>query len=178
LIVNAPLNKKHLANQTGFSMVELVIVAAMLAVVLGFALVSFLRFGRNVQGTSSAMEIASSLQKARLDSMRRSARDVNEMAQVKIFNRRFYSVAIDGDNDGHLDVPLVKTFPEASGVEIEGPFPKTYIFDRLGQTVDAQNHPVPPPVIVVGNSAGANSIRFDNAGKVVVSPAVKAATTK
>jgi hypothetical protein len=176
--VNAPLSKKEFANQAGLSMVELVIVGAMLAVVVGFALVSFVRFGRGVERTSSATEIANWLQKARLDSMKRSVRDVNQMAQVKIFNRRFYSVAIDGDNDGNLDVPLVKSFPESSGVEMEGPFPKTFIFDRLGQTVDMQNQRVSPPVIVIGNSAGANSIRFDKEGKVVIGSGVKKSSNR
>jgi type II secretory pathway pseudopilin PulG len=171
--VNAPLNQNKLKNQAGFTVFEAAIVTAMVAVVLGFVLVSFVRAGRNVDRTSAVMEIANYLQKARFDSMRRNARDVKQMAQVKIFNRRFYSVAIDADNDGNLDVPIVKSLPEQMGVEIEGPFPKTYIFDWLGQTVDQDNHRVPPPLIVVGNSSGANSIRFDNEGKVVVGPAVK-----
>lgn len=176
--MNAPLNKKQFVNQAGFSVVEFAIVATMLAAILGFALFSFVKAGRSVERTSAATEIATCLQKARLDSMRRNARDVKDMAQVKIFNRRFYSVAIDGDGDGNLDVPLVKTLPEAMDVEIEGPFPKTYVFDWLGQTVDAQNHRVPPQLIVVGNSAGANSIRFDNEGKVVVANAVKFSKSK
>jgi len=36
--------------------------------------------------------------------MRRNATDLNQMSQVKIFNRRFYSIAIDSDGDGNLDV--------------------------------------------------------------------------
>ena len=145
----------------------------MLAAILGFALVSFVRAGRSVDRTSAATEIATYLQKARLDSMRRNARDITQMAQVKVFNRRYYAVTFDGDNDGNLDVPLVKSLPEKMGVEFEGPFPKTYIFDWLGQTVDAQNQRVVSPIVVVGNSSGASSIRFDNQGKVVVGPAMK-----
>ena len=171
--MNAPLNQTKLKNQAGFTVFEAALVAVMLAVILGFVLVSFVRAGRNVERTTAAMEIANYLQKARLDSMRRNARDVKQMAQVKIFNRRFYSVAIDADNDGNLDVPLVKSLPEEAGVEIEGPFPKTFIFDWLGQTVDLENHHVPPSLIVIGNGSGANSIRFDNEGKVVVGSAMK-----
>ena len=171
--MNAPLNKTQFTNQSGFSLVEVAIVVAMLAVILGFALMSFVKASRQVDRAGATTEIATFLQKARLDSMRRNARDVNQMSQVKIFNRRYYAITLDGDSDGQLDVPLVKALPENLGVEFEGPFPKTYIFDWLGQTVDSQNHRVPPPLIVVGNSAGASSIRFDNEGKVVVGSAVK-----
>jgi prepilin-type N-terminal cleavage/methylation domain-containing protein len=176
--VNAPLNNKKLANEAGYSLLEVVIVVAMVSVIIGFALVSFVRAGKSVDRNATAMEIANCLQKARLDSMRRNARDIKQMAQVKIFNRRFYSIAVDGDNDGNLDVPLVKSLPEQLGVEIEGPFPKTYIFDWLGQTVDAQNHRVAPAVIVIGNSGGASAIRFDNEGKVVVGATVKISSSK
>jgi hypothetical protein len=150
----------------------------MVTVVLGFALVSFVRAGKSVERTSAAAEIANYLQKARADSMRRNARDTKQMAQVKIFNRRYYAVAIDGDNDGNLDVPLVKSLPEPLGVEMEGPFPKTYIFDWLGQTVDLQNQRVPAPPLVIGNSSGASAIRFDSQGKVVIGPAMKFKSSK
>lgn len=165
-------------NARGVSVIEILLVVAMISVVAGFLLVSFVRGTRSTDRTSTAMEIATCLQKARLDSMHRNARDLKQMAQVKIFNRRFYSIAVDGDNDGNLDVPLVKSLPEQLGVEIEGPFPKTYIFDWFGQTVDAQNHHVAPQSIVVRNSVGASAIRFDGEGKVVVGSTVQIASSK
>ena len=107
--------------------------------------------------------------------MRRNATDLNQMSQVKIFNRRFYSIAIDGDGDGNLDVPLVKSLPQETEVEISGPFPKTYIFNWQGQTVDSQNNSVVPQSIVIGNSSGASAIQFNGDGKVVVVSGVKLA---
>lgn len=159
--------------QRGFSVTELLIVLAMISVIAGFAVVSIVRGNRAAYSTSTAMEMAGYLQKARVDSMRRSAKDLSQMAQVKIFNRRFYSIAIDGDGDGNLDVPLVKSLPEQTDVEIDGPFPKTYIFDWQGQNVDLQNNRVAPLSIVVGNSSGASAIKFSGDGKVVVVPGVK-----
>lgn len=169
--MNAPLKKLHAG---GFSLLELVIVVAMVGIISGFAIVSFVRAGRTGDRTKTAVELANHLQQARADSMRRNAKDPNQMAQVKVFNRRFYSIAIDGDNDGQLDIPLVMSLPERPGMEISGPFPKTYIFDWLGQTVDSQNQRVTPPPMVVGNGDGASAIKFEIDGKIVVVPAVKA----
>ena len=155
-------------NQRGFSATELLIVLAMVSVIAGFAVVSIVRGNRAAYRTGTAVDLAGYLQKARADSMRRSAKDLNQMAQVKIFNRRFYSIAIDADADGNLDVPLVKSLPEQDDVQINGPFPKTYIFNWQGQTVDLQNNRVGPPSIVVGNGSGASAIKFGDDGKVVV----------
>ena len=163
-------------NARGFTVTELLLVVAMILVVGGFFLVSLVRGKRAAYRANTAVEIANYLQKARLDSMRRNTRDVSQMAQVKIFNRRFYSIAVDGDNDGYLDVPLVMSLPEQPGVGFNGPFPKTYIFDGQGQTVDSQNQRVAPAPMTVGDSSGASAIKFSDDGKITVVPAVKSTT--
>src|SRR6266550_2193367 len=130
-------------KRRGFSITELLLVIAMVSVLAGFAVVSFVR-DRAVYRTNIAVEIANYLQNARIDSMRRSAKDLNQMAQVKILNRKSYSVAIDADNDGVLDIPRVIKLPEQPEVQFEGPFPKTYTFDGQGQAVDPQNRRISP----------------------------------
>lgn len=161
-------------NKRGFSKLELLLVVAMISVVGGFAVVSLVRGSRTVDRTRTAIELANYLKKARVDSMRRKPKDVNQMAQIKVFNRRYYSITIDGDNDNQVDIPLVMTLPQEQGVEISGPFPKTYIFDSLGQTVDQQSQRMTPPQMIVGNGAGASAIKFESDGQIVVVPAVKA----
>jgi prepilin-type N-terminal cleavage/methylation domain-containing protein len=162
----------------GFTVTELLCVVVMVSVIAGFAVVSLVRGKRNAYRTNAAVEIANYLQKARVDSMRRNAKDINHMAQVKFFNRKFYSIAIDGDNDGYLDVPLVMTLPDQPGVEINGPFPKTYIFDWQGQTVDSQNQRVASAPVTIGNSSGASAIKFSDDGTITVVPAVKLTATR
>ena len=71
-------------NSSGFSVTELLLVAAMALVVAGFVVVFLVRGNRVSDRTNTAVEIANYLQKARLDSMRRSATDLNQMAQVKV----------------------------------------------------------------------------------------------
>ena len=165
-------------NSRGFSITEVLLVTAMISVIAGFFVVTVLRRNNTSDRTNTAIEIANYLQKARLDSMRRGANDINQMAQVKIFNRRLYSVAVDGDYDGHLDVPLVMSLPEQPGVQIHGPFPKTYIFDGRGQTVDSENHRVALPPMTIGNSSGASAIKLADDGRITVVQAVKPVASK
>ncbi len=167
-----------LKNSRGFTKLELLIILAMVTVIGGFIFMTLFRGDRVTYRTTTAIEIGNYLQKARADSMRRDAHDSKQMAQVKIFNRRFYSVAFDDDGDGNLDVPLVKSLPEEGGVEIEGPFPKTYIFNWQGVTVDSQNNRVAAPVVVVGNSVGASAIKFSEEGEISVIPAAKFTSAK
>lgn len=168
--MQAPLTHQPNSSARGFSVFELLIVVAMVSVIAGFVLLNLFQGRQSVARTATASELANHLHKARLDSMRRNAKEMSQMAQVKIFNRRFYSVAIDADGDSQLDVPLVMALPEEKGVEIQGPFPKTFIFDWLGQPVDAQNHHTNPQPITIVNSAGASSIKFTETGKVIVVP--------
>jgi len=102
--MKAPLTLKKLSNADGLSAFDLLLVIAIVIMVSGFLVVSFVRGNRSASRTTTAVEIAGYLQKARSDSMRRNATDLNQMSQVKIFNRRFYSIAIDSDGDGNLDV--------------------------------------------------------------------------
>lgn len=165
-------------KQRGFTVTELLLVLAMVSVVVGFVVVTLVRGNRATQRADTAVEIAGYLQKARVDSMRRNAKDLKEMAQVKIFNRRFYSIAIDNDADGNLDIPLVKSLPEQSGVEVKGPFPKTYIFNSEGRTVDLKNNRLVAAPLTIGDGSGASAIAFSDDGTIVVMPAVKLTASK
>lgn len=171
-----PTRVKQSAN--GFSVTELLLVIAMVSVIAGFAVVSMFRGNRTADRTETAVEIAKYLQRARVDSMRRHAKDVDQMAQVKVFNRKSYSMAIDADGDNQLDIPLVMNLPADKGIEMNGPFPKTFIFDGSGQTVDSLNQPVSPEPVTLSNSAGSSAIKFSETGDVVVVPAVKLTAKK
>jgi len=160
----------------GVSGTDLLIVIAMATAIIGFTVVSLVRGSRASDRTNFAVEIANQLQKARLDSIRRKPVALDQMAQLKVFNRRFYSIAIDADSDGYLDVPLVISLPENTGVEINGPFPRTYIFDAEGRTVDEALRPLAPLPLTIGNSGGASVVKFTSDGKITVAPAGQAAS--
>jgi type II secretory pathway pseudopilin PulG len=166
--MKAPLIKNQFNNSAGRSALDLIILIAMISAIAGFVLVNYFREHRAVIRTKTTTDFANHLQKARLDSMRRRVTDTKQMAQVKVFNRKFYSVALDGDGDGNLDAPLVLTVPAEEDVAITGPFPKTYMFDSRGLTVDWQNHPITPEPITVSNSAGVSAITFSETGNITV----------
>ena len=152
---------------------EVMIIIVIAAVVVGFVVKSILGGSPATYRTTNMVEIAGYLRNARADSMRRAAKDPSQMAQVKIFNRRLYSIAIDGDGDGNVDIPLVKSLPEQSGLSINGPFPKNYIFDWQGQTVDSQNRRVTPQPLSVADPSGVSAITFAEDGTIVVLPSAK-----
>jgi len=160
-------------KKTGFSRLELLTLATMCIIVVGFFAVRFFKGSRNNQRTSSSLELANYLQRARLDSIKRNANDVTQMAQVKMFNRNLYSVAIDADGDNQLDIPLILSLPENQSLQFNGPFPKTYIFNGLGQTVDEDENRVAPQSITLTNDAGMSEIKFSESGGIVVVPTVK-----
>jgi len=154
----------------GFSLIELLIVVAMISVVSGFAMINLMRAREAIARTNAAGEFAVYLEKARLDSSRRHATKVEQMAQVKIFNGNFYNITLDADGDGAMDVPQVITLPKEQGLSITGPFPKTYIFDWLGRTVDEDNNIVAPQQVNFSNGSGLSAVRFSETGKPVVVP--------
>lgn len=160
-------------RKTRFSKLELLTAATMCTIVVGFFVVRFFQGTRTNQRTSSSLELANYLQRARLDSIKRNANDVTQMAQVKMFNRNLYSVAIDADGDNQLDIPLILSLPENQSLQFNGPFPKTYIFNRLGQTVDEDENRVTPLPITLTNDAGMSEIKFSDSGDIVLVPTVK-----
>jgi Tfp pilus assembly protein FimT len=176
--MNAPLTQNKLGKAAGISTFEVVIVVAMVSILIGFACLQLAQANRTTYRQSTAVDFANCLQKARLDSIRRQVSDVSQMAQVKVFNRKSYSIAVDADMDGQLDIPLVMNLPTEQGIEMNGPFPKTFIFDGQGQTVDSLNHRVSPDQIILSNASGASAVRFSDSGEVIVTPASKQTATK
>lgn len=175
--MNAPLTQNKFSNEAGISVIELLIVVAMISVVAGFAFFKLMRGPGVEKRANVSQELAAFLEKARADSIRRNAKEIGEMAQVKVFNGRFYSVAIDANGDGNLDIPLVLSLPADLGVEIKGPFPRTFIFDGRGQNVDLQKQPVAFHPVILSDSSGNTAVKLSDDGQAVVMPAVKLPTS-
>ncbi len=171
--MKAPLTPNKLSADAGVTKIEILIAIAMLSVVAGFVFFKIIRSPKAESRASVSRDLAAYLEKARSDSMRRKATEINDMAQVKIFNRKFYSVALDANGDGHLDIPLVMSFPPEQGVEFQGPFPKTFIFDGQGRNVDLNNRPVPFQPLILSDTSGNSAVKLSETGQAVVIPAVK-----
>ncbi len=154
--------------QSGFTIIELLIVLAMMFVVTGFLVVEIVQARQAMTRTTAALELVSYFEKARLDSVRRHPDTTALMAQIAILNAKYYSVSIDSDRDGHLDAPRVINLPAGSNLSFNGPFPRTIYFDWRGMTVDSKGTVVTPETVSIANSYGVSTIRVASSGQATI----------
>lgn len=152
--------KQQINNNGGFSLLELLIVVAMVGILVGFALIQIVRANQQMKRANAAQQFAAYLEKARLDSLRRHPTATAQMAQVSIINAGFYSVTIDSTGDGALDAPQVISLPANSDFQFNGPFPRTIYFNWRGRTVDAAGAPANPSFVTI-SSANYGQSRID-----------------
>ncbi len=161
--------KKTLGDASGFSVLELMIVAVMLAVLTGFALTQIDRARQNMTRANAVRELTTNIEKTRLDSVRRHATTDAQMAQVAIINANFYSVTLDANGDGALDAPRVIGMPADSNLTIQnGTFPRTIMFNWRGRTVDSGGNTTSPESVRIGNSYGSTTVRITNGGQTAI----------
>ena len=165
-----PLKTKSTADASGFSVLELLIVAVMISVLVGFAITQIAQAKQNMTRANAVRELATYIEKARLDSVRRHATTNAQMAQVAIINPNFYSVTLDTNGDGTVDAPRVIGMPADSNLAIQnGTFPRTIMFNWRGRTVDTSGNPTPDPdPVTIGNTYGSTTVRITNAGQTVI----------
>ena len=149
----------------GFSVIELLIVCVIIFVVSGFALMQVTQARQVGVRNNAAREITSHLEQARLDSVRRHATVTAQMAQVTIINSSYYTYTIDSDGDGTLDTPRVINLPAGSGLSLNGPFPRSIIFNWRGRTVDSSGSPITPGAITIGSGSSVSTINIDRSGE-------------
>lgn len=152
-------------NADGFSVIELLIVVAMISVITGFALIQIVQARQDMTRANAAQQLAMYLEKARIDSLRRHATTSTQMAQVTIVNAGFYTVALDADGNGTLDAPLVVSLPSDSGLQFNGSFPRTIYFNWRGNSVDEAGVSATPPFISISNTYGETRIHLSSAGQ-------------
>ena len=161
----APPSDNRFADARGVSLVELLIVVAMVSVLVGFALMQVAEARQDLARENAAVQLAAYLEKARLDSVRRHPTTAAQMAQVSILNASFYSVTIDGNWDGALDAPRVISMPAGSNLQFNTPFPRTIYFNWRGRTVDAAGNSATPDFVSLTHSYGTSRIDLTPAGQ-------------
>lgn len=115
----------------GFSAVELICTATVLAIVTAFGLIGISKARATVRLSGSAREFASYVEKARIFSIRRHADDASERASVVInADQASYDVTMDLDGDGGNDTRTI-TLP--SGITFETV--ESISFDWRGRTM-------------------------------------------
>lgn len=121
----------QMRRRNGFSAIELICTAAVLAIVTAFGLIGISKARANVRLSGAAREFASYVEKARVFSIRRHADDAAERASVVInADQASYDVTMDLDGDGGNDTRTV-TLP--SGITFDTV--EAISFDWRGRTL-------------------------------------------
>jgi type II secretory pathway pseudopilin PulG len=117
-------------KQKGFTMVEIVIMATIIAIVTAFGLVGITRAKASVRLSGAAREYATYIERARMHSIRSHADEAAERASVAINAAKTgYDVTMDLDGDGGMDTRTINLPDDVSFETVE-----TIGFDWRGRT--------------------------------------------
>jgi len=159
-------NAKKVAG--GFSLLELLIVSVAVIAVGGYAVTHFMSTQADIARDNAAQLFAAYVEQARVDSNRRQASEVEQMASIEVVDNNSYVVRVDADADGVLDPPMKVMLPAGHDLQIKGPFPKILRFDALGRVVDADSQEVAAPLVTFVNRKGTSTVRLPQNGKPVI----------
>ena len=148
----------------GFATVDLLIVVVIILIVITYAWTAVTQAQRWQAREGAAQQFAGFVERARSDSMRRRATDAQQMAEVTILNETFYSARTDENGDGVLDAPRVVNLQEQQ-VAIDGPFPRTFMFDRSGNYVDSNGNVLKATYVTFANRSGKSVVTISDSGK-------------
>ncbi|HYW74397.1 MAG TPA: hypothetical protein VE961_25465 [Pyrinomonadaceae bacterium] len=148
----------------GFATIDFLIVAVIILIMVTYVSTAVMQAHRWQAREGAAQQFANYLERARSDSMRRRATDSQQMAQVTILNGSFYSVRTDENGDGVLDDPRVINLQEQQ-LTIDGPFPRTFIFDRAGNYVDSGGNVLKSTFVTFANRSGKSVVQVLDNGK-------------
>jgi type II secretory pathway pseudopilin PulG len=153
--------------ERGASIVEMIIVVAMIGVVTAFAVMQITGAQQAMRLSNSAREFMSWLDKTRLDSVRRHAAGTSTsgMASVKITSATSYTVTIDQDGDGTLDPPRSFTLAGTNGAAFAGiTIPATVYYNWRGRPVDSLGNLLSLSFRLQDSGGHTNPINLTSAG--------------
>lgn len=119
-------------TQAGFSLTQLLITVAVIGIVSGLAFMGITSARQRIRLTNSSRLLASYIERARVDSVRRHPMTSAEMSGVQMLSTNTYRVMMDFDGDGDVDT---KDITLDEGV-VFATDPLSILFDWRGRLVD------------------------------------------
>ena len=150
----------------GFSMIELIVVLAVISVALSFAVIGVRRAMASIHLQNSMRQLASRVEAARIDAIRR-----HKSATVEIKDDKTYAVTMDFNGSG---VVSTRSYTLESGVTINIPStgPPVFDFDWRGRTPQCSTS------IAMqsdgGSSSSSSTLSVTSAGDVTVDAGLSA----
>jgi len=184
--MNSPGIEPKPGKATGFSVLELLIVATLITVVSSVAILSFQKSGKDFKIAGAMRTLSAYLEKARLDSVRRHGG-----ASININSATSYTVNMDFDGTGTatsrtITLPagttLSYTLPPAAVTTDPSTTPVTISYDWRGRSANTVSLTLTQSGVrtntVVAGSTGDISADTSVAGPVATpTPQVQVATT-
>jgi type II secretory pathway pseudopilin PulG len=175
------MRQVKLSNQSGVSILEVIIVLVVVTVLVTIAVGSFRSAGRNLDRQNIAREFKISLERARFDSVKRRASVCSDMSGVTV-NADSFVLMIDMDNDGQLSDPEIRTVDlsargDVSIVPNDVTLPLTIRFDQRGQAYlnDCDEASIPtadiPLLFFCNGVCTPDTANSENSNVIFVSPA-------
>jgi Tfp pilus assembly protein FimT len=168
------MKKNNFNSESGISLFEILIVIVITGILVTFAVARFGQSRNNLQRQNVARELKVSFERARFDSVKRRASDVDKRARVTV-DATSFDVTLDMNLTGDIEASDTRTVDlTGSDIRIVSAnlaFPVTVKFDQRGQivTTDALGNNVAPKFIIC-NGCTAATATPQNANVISISP--------
>lgn len=135
------MKQKRLNSQSGFSLIEVLIVLALALVITTIAILQFTDSKTDLERQRIAREFKIYLERARFDSVKRRATSISDMSRITLNSSSSFTVALDLNGNGDLDTTETRVvdFTDRSKTQIivsdTFNYPVTILFNQRGHII-------------------------------------------